>query len=561
METESGSALLTAAQMRAIEGRAMDAGDVTGLELMERAGRGVVAALFDTWPELAAAPHRALILCGPGNNGGDGFVIARLLDDWGWEPEVVLFGEPDRLPPDAAANHARWCERGAVRPVPDRGLPIAAGTAVVVDALFGTGLARPVTGEPLERALRDMADCVATGAGLAVEERIARAAPLVVAVDIPSGLCADSGRVLDAGGTHPSGRGAACGGADLTVSFHRAKPGHLLAEGPALCGRLRVADIGLGDVRDPGHAVRVGQPSRAVIAKGEGHKYSHGHALVLSGPMGRSGAARLAARAALRVGAGLVTVGAPGDAMAECAAQLTAIMLRQVDGAPDLAALLSDDRITAICLGPGMGTGQRTREMVAAALGAAGSAVAGRPGRGVVLDADALTAFAEAPEALLERLDAACVLTPHMGEFARLFPDLTGWLAAPPARGPAFSKVDAARAAAERAGCVVLLKGMDTVIAAPDGAVSVHSAAHGRAAPWLATAGAGDVLAGLIAGLIARGTDAHRAAACAAWLHVEAARAAGPGLIAEDLPETLPSVFRRLFERDGAGHGSDRRAP
>jgi hydroxyethylthiazole kinase-like uncharacterized protein yjeF len=528
--------------MRAIEARAMAEGAVTGLELMERAGRGVVEAVFATWPELAAAPHRAIILCGPGNNGGDGFVIARLLKDWGWDVAVFLHGDPDRLPPDARLNYERWSARGGVEPVPDEGLPVGAATALIVDALFGTGLARPVTAEPLGRALREIAACRTSGAGLSVPERIARAAPVVVAVDIPSGLCADSGRVLGAG----DDAGGGCGGADLTVSFHRAKLGHVLAAGPVLCGQLRIADIGLGETHAPEQAVLAGPPMSSVLGKGQGHKYTHGHALVVAGPLGRTGAARLAARAALRVGAGLVTVGAPADAMAECAAQLTAIMLRQVDGAEGLAALLKDARLTAVCLGPGMGNGAATREMVAAALNDTAPA-----GRGVVLDADALTAFADAPGALFERLHGACVLTPHMGEFARLFPDLAERLAAPAERGPAFSKVDATRMAAERAGCTVLLKGLDTVIASSEGAVSVHAAAHGRAAPWLATAGAGDVLAGLIAGLIARGTGAHLAAECAAWLHVEAARVAGPGLIAEDLPDVLPAVLRAVAGEGG----------
>jgi hydroxyethylthiazole kinase-like uncharacterized protein yjeF len=276
------------------------------------------------------------------------------------------------------------------------------------------------------------------------------------------------------------------------------------------------------------------------LAKRGGHKYDHGYAVILSGGMGRSGAARLAARAALRVGAGLVTVGAPGAAMLENACQLTAIMLRRCDGAAGLAALLEDRRITAVCLGPGLGATPETAAMGQAALAG---------GRAVVLDADGLSAFAPAPA----RLFAACaeaagpvVLTPHDGEFARLFPDLAARLSEPAVAGPAFSRVDAARAAAVRAGAVVLLKGPDTVIAAPDGACAVHAAHRARAAPWLATAGAGDVLGGLIAGLMARGLAPMAAAEAAAWLHVEAARAVGPGLIAEDLPEALPGVLRGL---------------
>jgi len=261
------------------------------------------------------------------------------------------------------------------------------------------------------------------------------------------------------------------------------------------------------------------------------HKYDHGHALVLSGGMGRTGAARLAARAALRVGAGLVTVLAPGAAMMECACHLTAIMLRRCDNADDLSEQLQDMRLNALCLGPGLGVGGATPELVVAAL---------RAGRAAVLDADALTSFAKAPETLFSALHGEVVLTPHDGEFVRLFPDLTV------ATGHDGSRVMAVRAAAARAGCVVLLKGARTLIATPAGTVWENDATGARATPWLATAGSGDVLAGLITGLMARGLCAEDAAGSAAWLHVEAARSFGPGLIAEDLPETLPRVFRSM---------------
>ncbi|TCP25497.1 NAD(P)H-hydrate dehydratase [Rhodovulum adriaticum] len=273
-----------------------------------------------------------------------------------------------------------------------------------------------------------------------------------------------------------------------------------------------------------------------LFKQGAAHKYAHGHALVLAGGLGLTGAARLAARGALRVGAGLVTVAAPAAAMPECAAQLTAIMLRQVDDADALAGLLADSRLNALCLGPGLGVSEGTRQMVTVALAVQ---------RATVLDADALTAFAEVPEALFARLHPATVLTPHGGEFARLFPDLAKQGAADPGRPPA-ARAELVRAAAERAGAVVLLKGAETLVATPRGACALNDATGPRAAPWLATAGAGDVLAGLIAGLMARGVDAGAAAETAAWLHVEAARTVGPGLIAEDLPEALPAVLREL---------------
>ncbi|MDF1854763.1 NAD(P)H-hydrate dehydratase [Pseudooceanicola sp.] len=506
--------LLTAAQMRALEQAAIDSGAVSGLELMERAGQGVVAAIFAQWPDLAGVPARAVVLCGPGNNGGDGFVVARLLSGWGWEVAVYLAANPENLPPDARANYQRWCEIGAVQGFPEGGLAPQPG-ALIVDALFGTGLTRPVAA-PLLGALRDNS---------------AR----VVAVDLPSGLCSDSGKVL----------GTAAVRADLTVTFDSAKLGHVLGQGPELCGKLVIKDIGLGMRPGAIAPVRPNPPAKLLdqdrlgnLAKPNGHKFAHGHALILSGGAARSGAARLAARGALRIGAGLVTLGVPGSAQMEVAAQITAIMLRRVDDAEALTAVLEDRRITALCLGPGLGI-DRAGPLIAAALNAASAPA-------VVLDADALSAIAQ-ERALFRHLTARCVLTPHAGEFARLFPDIAARLTQVPDSGPAFSKVDATRAAAARAGCVVLFKGADTVIAAPDGRCAVNSAAYARAVPWLATAGAGDVLAGFVAGLLARGWDPFRAACDAAWLHVGCAKAFGPGLIAEDLPEVLPQVLREVI--------------
>ena len=267
------------------------------------------------------------------------------------------------------------------------------------------------------------------------------------------------------------------------------------------------------------------------------HKFSHGHALVLTGGAGKTGAGRLAARGALRIGAGLVTLGVPPSAQMEVACQITALMLTRVDGADGLAAVLEDPRINALCLGPGLGQ-DRARDLLPVALS--------DQNRNVVLDADALSAFAGHPDDLFALLHKNCVLTPHGGEFARLFPDLAEKLKSPAEKGPAYSKVDATRDAAARAGCTVLFKGADTVIASPDGVCSVHAAVRDRAAPWLATAGAGDVLAGFITGLLARGFSPHHAAETAAFLHVECARNFGPGLIAEDLPEQLPAVLRDL---------------
>ena len=522
--------LLTAAQMRAVEAAAISSGAVTGLEMMERAGRGVVEAIFAEWPELKATSHRAVVLCGPGNNGGDGFVVARLLKDWGWEVEVFLYGTPEGMPPDARVNYERWLGMGAVRGLPSE-LDFE-GVGLMVDAVFGIGLTRQA---------RDLG---LTFLNMWEERRMlwpgTRFGTPHVAIDFPSGICSDSGRALrdaDFRGIDDGVAAAASAAADLTVTFHAPKLGHVLSGGPSSCGKVKVVDIGLPWTSSGTELVgqNIGWPQR----KSSTHKYAHGHALILSGPSGHGGAARLAARGALRIGAGVVTVGCPVDALAENAARLDAVMLRVVADGEALALALEDRRINALCLGPGMGTGARDAGLVAVALGRRGEP------RPTVLDADALTLLA-GDAALFVALHGGCVLTPHAGEFARLFPDIAAKLAAVATKGPAYSKVDATREAAKRAGCVVLFKGPDTVIAAPDGRCAINSAHYDRAAPWLATAGSGDVLAGFITGLLARGFSPFDAACTGAWLHVECARSFGPGLIAEDLPEELPKVFRAL---------------
>lgn len=560
--------LLTSAQMRAIEVAAIASGQVTGLDLMERAGRGVVEAIFEAWPELAAnrggaapAPpgylgnkeegggsFRAVVLCGPGNNGGDGFVVARLLAEWGWEVEVFLYGNPENLPPDARVNYERWRALGEVNPLSGRSVDIRrhAG-AVIIDALFGTGLSRP-----LEGAAVDVQRFL-----LGLMERSAPRKALV-AVDCPSGLCLDSGLPIQKGA---GAAGMYVPAADLTVTFQRRKLGHVIGQGPLYCGRVAVVDIGLdkavrdaaegrsADAIDPIAArafVReVARPNTSGGAyysapgavglrkRVDLHKYHQGHALVLSGGPGRGGAARLAARGALRIGAGLVTLVVPHDAVAETAARVDAIMIREAD---DAAALLDDDRVNAVCVGPGFGLDPRAVSLLEAVLDSK---------KRVVLDADALT-MVGAHKHLRAKLHGGCVLTPHEGEFARLSPQAAKKLKTTAKSGPAYSKVDATREVAAELGCIVVFKGADTVIAHAAGLCSVHSAHHDRAAPWLATAGSGDVLAGFITGLLARGFAPMQAAETAAWLHVECALKFGPGLIAEDLPEQLPAVFRDL---------------
>ncbi|WP_170359021.1 NAD(P)H-hydrate dehydratase [Ruegeria arenilitoris] len=528
--------LLTAAQMRAIEEAAIESGEVTGLELMERAGRGVVEAIFEEWPELSKTSGWAVVLCGPGNNGGDGFVVARLLKEWGWEVEVFLYGDPQKLPPDARQNYERWAGIGGVEPLDGQLEPSALKANVIVDALFGTGLTRPIS--DLGLLMLDLHDSQGLGAAMEVAQR-PDWCPVIVSVDLPSGLCSDSGRALrtpDFVGLPAKLEAMSCA-SDLTVTFHSKKLGHTLADGPELCGRVVVKGIGLKVFKKDGCVSEVHAGSgRRGGKESTSHKYSHGHALILSGGAGKTGAARLAARGALRIGAGLVTLAVPPAAQMEVAAQVTAIMLQRIEGADGLTQVLQDERLNALCLGPGVGL-ERAREMVPAALNAK---------RATVLDADALTAFADDPAALFTQLHENCVLTPHGGEFTRLFPDIAEKLSAPATKGPAYSKVDATREAAKRAGCVILFKGPDTVIAAPNGQCSVNAAVYDRAAPWLATAGSGDVLAGFITGLLARGFAPMQAAETAAWLHVECARAFGPGLIAEDLPELLPEVFKQL---------------
>jgi NAD(P)H-hydrate epimerase len=442
------------------------------------------------------------VLCGPGNNGGDGFVAARCLKERGYKIRLGFDGDEARLPEDAAAMAKRFA--GAREPLrPD----ILTGADVVVDALFGAGLARPIEGK-----LAHLIECV-NASGLPV-----------VAVDVPSGIDGTTGAVR-----------AVAVRAAITVTFFRLKPGHLLLPGRTHCGELRLADIGIPEsvLAAIGPKTFANEPALWLAQfpwpQEEGHKYARGHAVVMSGPVYSTGAGRLGARGALRIGAGLVTVASPRDALQVNAAQLTAIMVREADDARGLNSLLADQRKNAVLIGPGVGVGERTKDMVLAALGSNAA---------VVLDADALTVFAdhaeELAEAIAEHPDRPVVMTPHEGEFARLF----AWLGE-----SGGSKCDRALKAAQAMNCVVLLKGPDTVIAAPDGRAAITA----NAPAWLATAGTGDVLAGLVAGLLAQGMDAFEATCAAVWLHGEAARDFGPGLIAEDLPGRLPLVLARLY--------------
>lgn len=478
----SSSVLLTVAEMARADRLAI-AGGVPGIDLMRAAGTAVADAVRRRW-----SPRPVVVLCGPGNNGGDGFVAAEVLRRAGWPVTVALLGDRAALRGDAAIAAADW--PGPVEPVSPT---VVAGAGLVIDAVFGAGLSRPVD-------------------GVAAETLGAVRCP-VVAVDVPSGVDSDTGAV----------RGTATP-ATLTVTFFRRKPGHLLVPGRFLCGEVVVADIGVPaavlDTIAPGAAANGPDLWRAALPAPDaaGHKFRRGHVLVWSGRR-MTGAARLAARAAQRAGAGLVTIAGPEEAAAVHRPAVDAVMVRAVAGPAAFARLLADRRIGPAVIGPGAGRGPMTRLIVEAAAGA---------GAPLVLDADALTVFAGDPAGLAAVLAGRpAVLTPHEGEFAALFGDDPR---AKPAR---------AREAAARLGAVVLLKGPDTVVAAPDGRVAINA----NAPPALATAGSGDVLAGIVGALMGQGAEAFDAACAAAWLHGEAGRRAGAGLTAEDLPAFLPAAL------------------
>ena len=526
----AGLELLTTAEMARADALAVAAG-MPSLTLMENAGRAVAGEAM----KMVATGGRIAVLCGPGNNGGDGFVAARVLRERGYSVRLACTVDRATIKGDAAEMARRWT--GEVQPVPGLWTPAAVDsmtgatlrvmdvptflleTDLVIDALFGAGLDRPLSGATRDLVLRLVA---LTGAQ--------RATRPVLAVDVPSGLNGSTGEV--AGGTAP-GQAVV---ATRTITFFRRKPGHLLLPGRDLCGEVVVADIGIPaavlDTIEPATFANAPALWRTSFPRlsASGHKYARGHAVVVSGPAFATGAARLGARGALRIGAGLVTVASPQDALAENAAHLTAIMLKGFEGPRGLGEILSDARKNAVLIGPGCGVSLATRLLVQVVLEFEAAAV---------LDADTLTSFTldqqDDPEPVASHLFTLTkenparpvVLTPHEGEFKRLFGELPG------------SKLERARAAAKVSGAVVVLKGADTVIASPDGRAAIND----NAPPTLATAGSGDVLAGFVTGLLAQGMPAFEAACAAVWMHGECANAFGPGLIAEDLPDVLPRVL------------------
>ncbi len=499
--------ILTVAEMAEADRLAITSG-TTGYRLMEAAGAAVAKACLRHLG--AGRGRRVLVLCGPGNNGGDGFVAARRLREAGHVVALAALGDVSALQGDARLAAERW-------PGPASRLEEVdwRDTDLVVDALFGTGLARPIEGVAAEALTR-----------------LAAVRVPVIAIDVPSGIHGDTGQVLS-NAVH----------ATETVTFFRLKPAHWLLPGRHHCGVVTLADIGIMDdvLGEISPLTSANKPAawRSCFPepKSSGHKYSRGHVLVVSGPMPTLGAARLAARGAARIGAGLVTVASPHDAVEAHAAHLTSIMLRPFDGQDGLAEMLADSRKNAVVLGPGLGVGPETWALVEAAL---------RPnsdghGRAVVLDADALTSFsgdAAGLGLLIAGANGPVVATPHDGEFARLFS-----ASGEDVRSP--SKLERARSGAKILGATLILKGDDSVVASPDGRASIGSAD----APWLATAGSGDVLAGMIGGLLAQEMPVFQAVSAAVWLHAAAARSFGLGLISEDLPEMLPLVLRDLLAR------------
>ncbi len=483
--------ILTIAQAYEADRLAEKAG-VDSYSLMLQAGAAVAVIAMDVCPT-----GDVLVLCGPGANGGDGYVAAKVLRDAGRTPQVLVFGDPTKLQGDARRAFEDW--GGKVASAHSSTLPDA---ALIIDALFGAGLTRPLDGE-----------------AAALVEAVNASGAKVISADLPSGIAGDNGALPD---TYIH--------ADETVTFFRKKCAHVLTPGLYACGKISVADIGIPAQVIDGIAPDIFEnhpglwPGIAAAPPANAHKHARGHLLVRCGGPLNTGASRLAARAGLRAGAGLVSVLAENDAALVCAHHESEVMVMARENRTGLGTVLRHTRFGALVIGPAGGVDKRMREDVMAAR------AAGIP---MVLDADGLSAFAQAPELLFAQLDQHCVLTPHEGEFARLFPDLSD---------RTISKVERARAAAERAHCVVLLKGPDTVIAAPDGRAVINT----NAPVYLATAGSGDVLAGIIGALLAQGADSMAAAAAGAWLHGAAGAFCGRGLIAGDLIAALPKLWRDL---------------
>jgi ADP-dependent NAD(P)H-hydrate dehydratase / NAD(P)H-hydrate epimerase len=477
--------LLSVAQMTRADHLATTMG-TPGFKLMQNAGMAVAREAARRW-----TPRPTIVLCGPGNNGGDGFVAAVALAEAGWPVRVALNGVLEQLQGDALAHAQRW--QGPIEAINAGALD---GAELAVDALYGSGLNRPLAA-PVPELLSIIAS---------------RGIP-VIAIDVPSGVLGDSGE----------SQGAIA--ATCTVTFARKKPGHLLLPGRELCGDLVVADIGIPDAAFDTLGINTWENEPALWRtelpqlQRTANKYSRGHVLI-SGGYPITGAARMAARAAARIGAGLTSIAVPEAALPIYAAALQSIMVQPLSSPQEFERLLQDPRYSGFLIGPGAGVNEATRERALRML------ATGRP---VLLDADAISVFAADPSQLFNAIRGPCVLTPHEGEYQRLFSDTD-------------DKLSRARQAAVRSQCIIVLKGADTVIASPDGRAVINS----NAPATLATGGSGDVLGGLILGLLGQGMDAFMAACAAVWLHGAAATTFGPGLLAEDLPDLIPGVLRSL---------------
>ena len=512
---QSSAALLTPDEMAEADRQTIASG-TPGIVLMRRAGAAVARQAALMLQQTGRAGRKVILLCGPGNNGGDGLAAARVLSGWGVTVQLHLLARLDALKGDAALAAREWIACGGeIAPFGDLTQLIGdlrnPECGLVIDALFGAGLSRALSGLAAE-----------------LVSAVAASSCPVLAVDVPSGLDGATGTA-----TGPVMR------ADRTVTFARRKPGHVLLPGRELCGETVVCDIGICSETIAGlrPKARLNVPAAWPCALPQpgvmAHKYSRGSVLAVSGPFSMTGAIRLSAEAALRAGAGLVTVACDPSATAALVPHLTAVMLRPLRGEDDLAAMLEDQRLTAAVIGPGAGRGGADADKLKARV--LQLALAGASARlGLVLDADALSVFEGAPDTLFQSLrqrQPPAVLTPHAGEFRRLFAGLGG-----------LDRLSAARAAAELSGAIIVSKGSDTVIAAPDGRAYIND----NAPPCLATAGSGDVLAGTIAGLLAQGVAGFEAAAMGVHLHGAAGALCGPGMTAEDLLPALASALARL---------------
>ncbi|WP_417461766.1 NAD(P)H-hydrate dehydratase [Kordiimonas sp.] len=496
--SDSGNAhiLLTPEQTRAADAWSIENG-MSGLSLMEYAGKAVAGITAEYLGSPSEASGDVIVLCGPGNNGGDGYVAARYLSGWGYPVSLMTSCHTDALKGDAREMAGRWS--GRQDPINTAKFKKA---SVIIDALFGTGLSRAIEGE--------LAEVVAA---------VNKSPAITIAVDIPSGLCARTGQPL-----------GPCVQADATITFFKKKVGQTVAPGRFLCGgqdHIHIADIGIPESSISALHVDTFEniPSLWGVAfpyAGPAtHKYHRGHLLVLGGKEPTLGASRLAALAGLRVGAGLITLAAPAETYAVQATALTDVMVRRFEGPVGFMGIASDARIATVLMGPGAGVGEKTADLV---LEVAGS------GKNLVLDADALTSLMGKLHGLHSANDGAdIILTPHDGEFERLFPDIE----------LDHDRIAAARQAAASSGCYIVLKGVSTIVAAPDGRAAIAT----NAPAWLSVGGTGDILSGAIAGLLAQGMPAFEAASAGVWLQGEAAMRAGKGLIASDLLAMLPKVL------------------